>query len=113
MDKNFIGRTKEIQQLDDICASSKAEFVAVYGRRRVGKTYLIQQYFDNCFLFSVSGIIEGKMTEEMFAFTSALEDAGYEGSKPKTWLEAFRALGQTLDARLADLRKDMRSHGRM
>jgi AAA+ ATPase superfamily predicted ATPase len=41
MDKNFIGRTKEIQQLDDICASSKAEFVAVYGRRSVGKTYLI------------------------------------------------------------------------
>jgi hypothetical protein len=72
MDKNFIGRTKEIQQLDDICASSKAEFVAVYGRRRVGKTYLIQQYFDNCFLFSVSGIIEGNMAEGMFAFTSAL-----------------------------------------
>ena len=72
MDKNFIGRTKEIQQLDDICASSKAEFVAVYGRRRVGKTYLIQQYFDNCFLFSVSGIIEGYMAEGMFAFTSAL-----------------------------------------
>ena len=113
MDKNFIGRTKEIQQLDDICASNKAEFVAVYGRRRVGKTYLIQQYFDNCFLFSVSGIIEGNMAEEMFAFTSALEDAGYEGSKPKTWLEAFRALGQTLDARLADLRKGMRSHRRV
>lgn len=58
MDKNFIGRTKEIQQLDDICASNKAEFVAVFGRRRVGKTYLIQQYFDNCFLFSVSGEVE-------------------------------------------------------
>jgi len=112
MDKSFIGRTKEIQQLDDICASNKAEFVAVYGRRRVGKTYLIQQYFENSFLFSVSGIIEGKMTEEMFAFTNALRETGYEGNNPKTWLEAFYALGQTLDKKLANMKKHQLNHRR-
>jgi len=40
MDKNFIGRKEELQMLKDIKSSGKAEFVAVYGRRRVGKTYL-------------------------------------------------------------------------
>ena len=58
MDKNFIGRTREIAVLQGICNSGKAEFVAVYGRRRVGKTYLIQQFFDNNFVFSTTGIID-------------------------------------------------------
>ena len=59
MDKNFIGRKEELQMLKDIKSSGRAEFVAVYGRRRVGKTYLIQQFFNNDFAFSATGIIEG------------------------------------------------------
>ena len=43
MDKNFIGREKEIDILKKYYSSSKSELVAVYGRRRVGKTYLIRQ----------------------------------------------------------------------
>lgn len=45
MDKRFIGRELEIDRLAQIEQSDMSEFVAVYGRRRVGKTYLIQQYF--------------------------------------------------------------------
>jgi len=52
MDKNFISRRQEIRLLQAIKDSGEAEFVAVYGRRRVGKTYLIQQFFDNKFAFS-------------------------------------------------------------
>ena len=44
MDKNFIGRKEEIQMLQGIMDSGRAEFVAVYGRRRVGKTYLISAF---------------------------------------------------------------------
>ena len=43
MKKIFIGREKEQQQLRDYITSDLSEFVAVYGRRRVGKTFLIQQ----------------------------------------------------------------------
>jgi len=86
MDKNFIGRKKEIRMLQDIKDSGRAEFVAVYGRRRVGKTYLIQQFFENRFSFSATGIIEGNKEEELFTFTSALISIGYSGRQPKSWL---------------------------
>lgn len=105
MDKNFIGREKEIQLLNDICASDKSEFVALYGRRRVGKTYLIQQFFDNHFSFSATGIIDGTKSEELFAFTSALLSAGYAGSAPHDWLEAFEQLKMTLAKQSGKKRK--------
>ena len=97
MDRNFIGREEELQTLQDIKDSGKAEFVAVYGRRRVGKTYMIQQFFDNQFAFSATGIIEGNKEEELFAFTSALIGIGYAGPQPKSWLEAFRYLKTALE----------------
>ena len=83
--------------LQAIKDSGEAEFVAVYGRRRVGKTYLIQQFFDNKFAFSATGIIEGTREEELFAFTSALIAVGYTGPQPKTWLEAFEGLKSVLE----------------
>lgn len=97
MDKNFIGRNEEIRILKDIVNSGKPEFVAVYGRRRVGKTYLIQQFFDNNFAFSTTGVIDGNKEEQLFSFTSSLIVAGYKGNHPKSWLEAFEALKTTLE----------------
>lgn len=97
MDKDFIGREEELRLLKTIKASGKAEFVAVYGRRRVGKTYLIQQFFNNQFSFSATGIIEGNKEKELFAFTSALINAGYSGPQPKNWLEAFNMLRSVLE----------------
>lgn len=100
MDKNFIGREEELQQLQTIMHSGKSEFVTLYGRRRVGKTYLIQQFFNNTFAFSATGIIDGKKSEELFAFTSSLISAGYSGPQPKNWLEAFELLKATLSKNL-------------
>lgn len=96
MDKYFIGRDQEIKTLNNILISDRAEFIAVYGRRRVGKTFLIQQFFTNQFAFSATGIIDGNKDEELFAFTSSLINAGYKGRQPKTWLEAFEVLKTTL-----------------
>ena len=97
MDANFVGRKEELKTLREIVKSGKAEFVAVYGRRRVGKTYLIQQFFENSFAFSASGIIDGSKVEELFSFTSSLIKAGYAGPQPKSWLEAFEFLKSTLE----------------
>lgn len=99
MDKDFIGRKEEILHLKDITTSGRAEFVAVYGRRRVGKTYLIQQFFSGDFAFAATGIINGSREEELFAFTSALVSSGYTGRQPKHWLEAFECLKRTLETR--------------
>ena len=59
----IIGREYEKEQLQRIFASETAEFVAVYGRRRVGKTYLIREFFKakSCILFRTSGIHEGSL----------------------------------------------------
>lgn len=97
MEKSFIGRQEEIRFLQKLQKTGKPEFIAVYGRRRVGKTYLIQQFFENKFAFSATGIIEGKREDQLFAFTSALVVAGYQGKKPKNWLEAFEILKTTME----------------
>ncbi len=99
MDSHFIGRQEEIQRLQDICSSGVPEFVTVYGRRRVGKTYLIQQFFNNSFAFSATGIIDGDKNDELFSFTSALIKAGHTGPRAKNWLEAFEMLENVLEKR--------------
>ena len=55
----LIGREQEKKELLDALASDYSEFIAVYGRRRVGKTFLIRQYFKNRFAFDMTGVMEG------------------------------------------------------
>ena len=55
----FIGREKEISALKSCFESDKSEFVAVYGRRRVGKTFLIKELFGAGFTFYATGILNG------------------------------------------------------
>ena len=80
---NLIGRKNEISQLQEYYNSGKSEFIAVYGRRRVGKTYLIDEFFDHKYTFSVSGILDGSHTEQMTAFVFALRKIGYQGKMLK------------------------------
>ena len=64
----MIGRKKEIQELEKLYGSKQAELVAVYGRRRIGKTYLINQVFSDRFLFKHAGLApeeEGDSRKEM------------------------------------------------
>lgn len=59
MIKGLIGRKREINLLQELYDSSKAEFVAVYGRRRIGKTFLIDKMFGDKYDFYFTGIYEG------------------------------------------------------
>ena len=89
----LVGREKELHLLHDIQNDDSSHFVAVYGRRRVGKTFLIREAFGYRFAFQHAGLSEGGMKEQIYAFTSSLKDAGYHVKKqPKNWLEAFEAL---------------------
>ena len=97
MQNTIIGRKAEIGLLEQYIASGRAEFIAIYGRRRVGKTFLVRQYFQNRFSFDMTGIIEGKKTEQMSAFNHALKQYGYKGKKATTWLDAFFALRSLLE----------------
>ncbi len=89
----LVGREKELHLLHDIQNDDSSHFVAVYGRMREGKTFLIREAFGYRFTFQHAGLSEGGMKEQIYAFTSSLKDAGYDMKKqPKNWLEAFEAL---------------------
>lgn len=95
----IIGRKTEIDALRAYYSSNKPEFIALYGRRRVGKTYLIEQTFANKLAFSVSGVIEGKRKEQETVFLNALRRIGYGGKPFKNWFEAFEILKSMLSSR--------------
>ena len=54
--QRIIGRIKECERLDECMNSDRAQLIIVYGRRRVGKTYLINEYFHKDFAFKITGI---------------------------------------------------------
>lgn len=92
MDK-LIGRDLEKKQLVEYVNSDRPEFVAVYGRRRVGKTFLVNKMLGGKMTFSMTGVLDGSKDEQMEAFIDAMKE--YSGElieKPKTWMEAFRIL---------------------
>lgn len=97
---NIIGRNKEIKELDCIYKSGKPEFIALYGRRRVGKTFLVDQKYGDEFAFKVTGIIDGSRQEQMSTFVQAMREIGYQGDLPASWLDAFFQLQELLKKRL-------------
>lgn len=100
MKQIIVGRKFELAQLNRYYNSGKAEFIAVYGRRRVGKTFLIRQHFKNHFAFDMTGVMEGSKSEQMTAFHTALKTYGYKGKKNQNWIDAFYALRQLLETKI-------------
>jgi len=96
----LIGRKIEIKRLNNYYNSGKSEFIALYGRRRVGKTYLVESLYGNEFAFNVTGIIEGTRKEEEEVFLNALRRTGYDGKPFETWLGAFTILKEQLQKTL-------------
>lgn len=95
--EGITGRKNEIRRLTDCYNSGKAEFVALYGRRRIGKTYLVRNMFRDKFAFEMSGSIDADSDTQLSNFTRALYDYGYESNEaPHTWHEAFFALRSLL-----------------
>ncbi len=93
----IIGRKYEQQLLLDAVKSQESEFIAVYGRRRVGKTFLIRETFGYKFTFQHTGLANGTTKEQLFAFSLSLREAGYDDCPvPQSWLEAFGLLSALL-----------------
>ena len=93
----MIGREKERKMLEDARDSEYSEFVAVYGRRRVGKTFLIRETFDYSFAFQHSGVANSGMKRQLRAFAGSLKEAGLERkTELGDWFDAFDALKDLL-----------------
>ena len=99
--EKLIGREQEIKQLKSYTESDRPEFIAIYGRRRVGKTFLVNRLFGEKMAFAMTGVLNGSKDEQMEAFIDALEDySGQTVEKPKSWMEAFRMLKAYLKKRV-------------
>ena len=85
----IIGRKKEIAILRDAYESEYSEFVAVYGRRRVGKTFLVREAFDYNLTFQHAGLAKSTMRKQLLAWKSSLADAGYKVGEFIPALEYF------------------------
>jgi uncharacterized protein len=98
--EKIIGRKEEIAALTALKNSPKSEFVAVYGRRRVGKTFLIRNVFDEPFSFHLTGTanvdLKTQLTNFHVAFVKANPSKAPK-SRPKNWFEAFHRLTQFLE----------------
>ncbi len=89
----IIGREEECEKLKNCMESDEAQLVLVYGRRRVGKTFLVNEFFENRFDFKFTG--EYKATKEVQLRNFAYELSGQtnkEITAPKDWQEAFHLL---------------------
>lgn len=103
----MIGRQREIQELQRCLHSDKSEFVIVYGRRRVGKTFLVDQFFDYNYDFTFVGGHKLTMRRQLMNFAKALKKHAGLSKRPKfnDWFEAFDALEEYLEALPAEKRK--------
>ncbi len=104
----MIGRKEEVNILKKASTSNKPELIAVIGRRRVGKTYLIRNFFDGQIDFEMVGLQNGNMEQQLRNFTYSLKEARRQRDPieniPKDWLEAFHDLKEHLE----NLKKDKR-----
>ena len=93
----MIGRKEETRILHELALSGESEFVVIYGRRRVGKTFLVRETFQNDFFFCYTGIANRNARQQRTEFAKVLREHGWapkDGSAdvPDNWFDAFDAL---------------------
>ena len=94
----IVGRESERKELDRVLRSPLPELVVVFGRRRVGKTFLVRQHFQDKIVFEVSGLHHETTQRQLENFANRLRQATHrETPTPKTWLAAFEQLKSFLN----------------
>lgn len=105
--KYIVGRKNELEILKETLFSEENQFVAVYGRRRVGKTFLIRMAFDDDFTFQYTGLEKKSNKQQLAAFHLSLRQQGLpKCAKPKNWIEAFYQLQDLLESKKGETRNN-------
>ncbi|MBQ0030609.1 MAG: ATP-binding protein [Bacteroidales bacterium] len=93
----FVGRKEEINTLEECLYSDQSEFIAVYGRRRVGKTYLIRYVLEKHFSLFATGLPGGSYLEQINNFCmSIMQGFNVDYRECKNWMEVMRYLADTI-----------------
>lgn len=103
----MIGRKEEREYLLSLINEDEPQFVAVFGRRRIGKTYLVRESFEHKFTFQYTGISNNQIEPgtrkmaQLNKFAESLKEAGYKGNdKLDSWNDALNALKEVLKNRI-------------
>jgi uncharacterized protein len=103
---NIAGRDDEIGILNSLLETERSEFLAVYGRRRIGKTFLIRQVYEKHIVFDTSGLHEKNIEQQLENFWLDISRAsGKNTLLPQTWLQAFSLLKAHLDTKKSRQKK--------
>ena len=99
--KKIIARDKEISRLEELYNSKRPEFVIVYGRRRIGKTYLVNQVFEKRFTFSFVGAKKESQKVQLKRFAAQLQRYGSSTFTPalESWEDAFDELRRLIESK--------------
>ena len=95
----MIGRKEERLLLLERARRDEAQLIVIYGRRRVGKTYLVRETFESDFIFYFTGLENVPKKRQLEEFTKALRRYGLEaGNDPKDWFAAFDLLLELVES---------------
>ncbi|HEX3935302.1 MAG TPA: ATP-binding protein [Puia sp.] len=103
MSEEIIGRDSEKKILQNILTSGEAELIALLGRRRVGKTFLIRNFYEKHLVFEFTGTHEATLEMQLLNFRNALQQTIGSAIPPATpthWIEGFTFLSQSLKAKM-------------
>jgi uncharacterized protein len=97
--RKIVGREEEIKVLQKTLQSNKSEFIAVYGRRRVGKTFLIRSAFEDNFTFYITGSANVSLSRQLSNFYNILQKKDNKTTYLQTnnWFQAFEDLGNFIE----------------
>ena len=111
---SVIGREEEIATISRLFASERSEFLAIYGRRRVGKSFLIEEALENKFSFVAVGLyqkidhdnpekVESYRQKQLAHFHNSLVEYGLSKANPapNSWMEALNLLKKLLQSKRA------------
>lgn len=94
-----VGRANEQKILENALEKETSQFIAMYGRRRIGKTYLIRSTFQKQIVFECSGLYKSEKEQLLENFWIKLsEQSGIISAPPKSWIKAFSQLEQYLNS---------------
>jgi len=104
----LVGREQEIKRLTKKMTSSQSDLVAIIGRRRIGKTFLIRKVFKDDMFFQYTGLFQGTLPEHLERFATAIQPLFKNSPKinvPSSWFEAFDLLRKAIAAKKGKKKK--------
>lgn len=94
----LIGRKRERDFINSLLLADNSDFTVVYGRRRIGKTFLVREHFNNTFDFQLTGLANSTTRQQLKNFHASLKKHSKKVfEQPKTWFDAFKQLIEVLE----------------